>query len=835
MHKKSFLLALISLLFVLNANVAKAQSNYTDEQVYRMVQSELKGGATRQQVVTKLIENGVQIDQIRRIQRKYKNENKNNLLGTKEVIGSKKRTRTNNGDKKSSTQPNQIRSFPDRSGYDRSDLDYEKRSTYNKYNEAMDFMFPDSMSIYPRYEDEEEPEKIKVFGRDIFNKKKLTFETSLNIATPANYVLGPGDDVFVDIYGASQKQIESTISPEGTIDIENYGPVNVGGMTVAQANARLGATLGSRFSGSKIRLTVGQTKTIQIQVMGAVKTPGSYTVSAFATVFHALYMAGGTNDIGTLRNIKVFRRGHQVSTVDIYDYILNGKMTGNIKLADNDIIIVGPYESLVNIAGKVKRPMYYEMKKNESIETLLNYAGGFTGDAYKKNVRLTRKNGERYSMFTVDEFERPNFKVMDGDSVSVDSTLAKFENMVVIKGAVMRPGMYEIGADVHTIRELLNKAQGLAPKALGNHAVMHRKMEDESLKTISLDLTAIIDRKAADVPLQNEDVIYVMSTEENQEEKTFTIFGEVNYPGIYKFAANTTVEDLIIQAGGLKDAASVNKVDISRRIRDNKTTSITQKLANTFSFPLKDGLLISSDNDSTFILQPFDEVYIRKSPGYVVQKHITIEGEVAFPGEYTLENNNERLSDVIKAAGGLNKNAYPKGAQLQRTLTYEEMQKQQNILRLATSGDSIDMKKLELGNITSVGINLDKALEYSKDDKWNIVLEEGDRIIVPQYRNTVSINGEVMFPTTLAYKDGANLSFYIDHSGGFSSNARKGNVFIVNMNGTVNKVHSYKDIQPGSTIVVPSKNKKNKMSLGEMVSLGTMTASLASIIAILLK
>ena len=807
-----------------------AQKTMTDDEVYEMAVKEIENGATQEQLVTKLMQRGVQIEQIRRLRDKYEKQQNKDLLNSQSVLGTSKRTRVNNGDKRREEVLKRRRP-----NYEKDDPEFEnyRKKNVENYTHELDFMFADSLDIYKDYFEDEEEDKIKIFGHDIFNNDKLTFETSMNIATPKDYVLGPGDEVFVDVYGASQRTITAIISPEGSIDIENFGPVNVGGLTVSAATNRLRSTLGQHYSNSTIRLTVGQTKTVSVQVMGAVNVPGTYTLSAFSSVFHALYMAGGISDIGTLRNIKVFRNNKLISTVDIYDYILNGKMTGDVHLKDNDIIIVGTYDCLVNIAGRIKRPMYYEMKNTESVETLLSYAGGFTGDAYKKAVRLIRKNGDRYSMFTIDEFERPNFKVVDGDSVSVDSTLEKFENMVIIKGAVHRPGMYQIGNNINSVRELVNKAEGLTPNAFASHAVLHRTKQDKTLQTISLDLKGIMDGSIADVPLQNEDVIYVLDTENKNKELTMSIFGEVQYPGTYDFSENTTISDFVIQAGGLKDAASTIKVDVSRRIRDPKATSTTEVLAKTYTFTLRDGLVV--DNDSAFVLEPFDEVYIRTSPGYMPQQHITVVGEVAFAGEYTLNKKGQRLSDIIKNCGGLTPEAYAKGARLERKMTLEEKERQKALLRVAAGNDSIDLNKLELSDTRSIGINLDMAIQNPGNDEWDIVLEENDRLIVPQYRNTVSISGEVMYPTTVAYKSGSKLDYYINKSGGFSQNAKTGRVFAVNMNGTVTRVRSAKDILPGSEIVVPSKKKHNKMSMGELLSIGTMTASLGSIISVLLK
>jgi len=805
-----------------------AQHTLTDDEVYEMAMKEIENGVTQEKLVTKLMQRGVQIEQIRRIRDKYEKQKNGDLMNSKKIVGDNKRTRVNNGDKREEThnrrKPTYSKDTPE---YD----DYRKKNVEN-YTHELDFMFADSLALYNMDFEEEEPGK-KIFGHDIFNNQKLTFESNLNIATPKDYVLGAGDEIYIDVYGASQRTISGSVSPEGTIDIENFGPISVGGLTVAAATNRLRSTLGQRYAGSKIRLTVGQTKTISVQVMGAVNVPGTYTLSAFASVFHALYMAGGITEIGTPRNVKVFRNNKLLSTVDIYDYILNGKLTGNVHLQDNDIIIVGTYDCLVNVTGKIKRPMYYEMKNTESVETLLNYAGGFTGDAYRKTVRLVRKNGERYSMFTIDEFERPNFKVVDGDSLSVDSTLQKFENMVLLKGAVNRPGMYQLGNNIHSVRELIAKAEGLTPHAFANHAILHRTKKDKTLQTISLNLKGIMDGSIADVPLQNEDVIFILDNENSQKELTMSIFGEVQYPGIYDFSENTTISDFVIQAGGLKDAASTIKVDVSRRIRDPKATSTSVTLAKTYTFTLRDGLIV--DNDSSFTLEPFDEVYIRTSPGYSPQQHITVVGEVTFAGEYTLNKKGQRLSDVIKNCGGLTSEAYAKGARLERKMTPDEKERQKALLRVAAGNDSIDLNKLELSDTRSIGINLDMAIQNPGNDEWDIVLEENDKLIVPQYRNTVSISGEVMYPTTVAFKDGSKLDYYINKSGGFSQNAKTGRVFAVNMNGTVTRVRTAKDIQPGCEIVVPSKKKHNKMSTGEMLSIGTMTASLASIISILLK
>lgn len=806
----------------------------TDEQVLQFVAVEYQKGTSQAQIVTKLMQKGVDINQIRRVKQKYERQANNGGLGVKDITGeqtSNNRLRKNNGQTKElpsgQMQKDKLTNVEAKDKY--TDLD----PNYIQMQEEMQFLFPDSLSMMmlPK-----EPEGRKVFGRDIFNNKELTFEPNMNIATPQNYRLGPGDAVYIDIYGASQKTVEATVTPDGTIVIEGFGPVQVSGLTVAQANARLKTTLGARYSSSKVRLTVGQTKTIIVNVMGEVKTPGTYTLSAFASVFHALYMAGGTNDIGTLRNIKVYRNNKLVTTVDIYDYILNGKLTGNVRLADNDVIVVGPYDCLVNVAGKVKRPMFYEMKKSESVGTVLKYAGGFTGDAYKKSVKVIRKAGSKYSIFNVGEFDVNTFKIEDEDSISVDSVIPRYSNMVEIKGAVFRPGMYQVGGDITGVRSLLEHADGVTEDAFVQHAVMHRMKFDRTLEVIQVDIEGILSGRVADIPLKNEDVLYIPSKKDLLEQQTLTIHGEVLYPGTYTYADNTTVEDLIIQAGGLTDAASVMKVDVSRRITDKQAICVSDTIANTFSFRLKDGFVI--DGTPGFTLQPYDEVYVRTSPGFSAQKNVTVEGEVLFGGTYTLAKKTQRLSEIIKQAGGLTTTAYAKGARLERQLTPEERARMEQVLKMARAkagdSDTLNINKLDVGNTYYVGINLDKALA-EPGGNYDIVLREGDKITIPEYTNTVKISGDVMYPNTVSFRKGKNVAYYVDQAGGWGSRAKKSRTYIIYMNGTVARIGNGVKPEPGCEIVVPSKPANSRMTTTEVVALASGTASIATMIATLVN
>ena len=860
----------VLLLAVISFSTMSAQSSMTDDQVMQFVLKEHAAGTSQAQIVTKLMQKGVDISQIRRIKAKYERQSKNGGLGLvkDETVGkTEDGLRTNNGDtketlaqrsmmkknkqknKKKNKNKNgqQIKDANDNSSQRVGAVKTARKSGINGTYEEEDDELYDEMNngVVDLLGEEFLPEDLimedmdptlyrgrKVFGRDIFNKDDLTFEPVMNIATPQSYVVGPGDEVKVDIYGASQKSSTYTVTPDGDIVIDGYGPINISGLTVKQANARIRSTLGSRYSSSSIKMTLGQTRTITVNVMGEVQTPGTYTLSAFASVFHALYMAGGVSSIGTLRNIKVFRNGKEISVVDVYDYILNGKLSGNVRLQDNDVIMVGPYECIVDIAGKVKRPMYYEMKKTESVQTLLKYAGYFAGDAYTKSVRVIRKNGSRYGVFNVQEFDMNSFHLADGDSVTVDSIIPRYENMVEVKGAVFRPGMYQLGGNITTVRSLIESADGLTEDAFTNRGVIHRMKEDRTLKVISVDVQGIIDGRVADIPLKNEDVLFIPSKSERQENRTITIHGEVLYPGVYKYADNETLEDFVVQAGGLKESASTVKVDVSRRVSNRKALTRDSVIAKTYSFALKDGFVV--DGQPGFTLEPYDEVYVRKSPSYTIQQNVSIEGEVNFPGTYALTKSESRLSDIVRASGGTNKLAYVKGARLERRITPEERTRMEQVLKMAqfqskTEEDTIDVSKLDLGDTYYVGIQLDKALEAPGSD-YDLTLREGDKIIVPEYTNTVKVSGNVLYPNTVAYKKGKGARYYVNQAGGWGIRAKKGSTYIVHMNGTVNQMGKGEKPTPGSEVIVPTKPKSEVNKLQMWLAIGSSTAAIATML-----
>ena len=779
----------------------------TDQKVFEYVVKQYEMGASQTEIATDLLRKGVDMKQLQRVKNKYGKEYKNFISGNKKqnAVMNEDRSRTSNGE-----------NDPQRS-----------MSMTDMFVSSSDLMM--LMAL-------EKADRSSIFGHDIFRTDDLSFEPNMNIATPEDYLLGAGDVVYIDIYGASQQTIEGTISPDGFITISDFGPVLLAGLTVKQANARLSQQIGSRYEGSKIKLSVGQTRTIMVNVMGEVETPGTYTLSAFASVFHALYMAGGVNDIGTLRDIKVYRKNKLISSVDVYDYILNGQLSGNVQLIDNDVIIVGSYDCLVTIQGKVKRPMIYEMKRSETMSQLLSYAGGFTGDAYTKSVRVQRKTGRDLTVFTVDDTDINTFAMADQDVVSVDSIIQRYSNAIEVRGAVFRPGMYQLGEKIRTVRQLVQYAEGVTEDAFLDHVVLQRMKLDRTFEVEAVNLAGILNGTAPDIYLRNEDVLIVPSLQALRESHTLTIHGEVFNPGTYPYASNMTIEDLILVAGGLKESASSKKVDVARRIMDSKATTDNPMRSMTYSFELRDGLVV--DATPGFTLKPYDEVYVRQSPGFSVQENVQVMGEVLFAGTYTLSKQNCRLSDIINAAGGPTLMANVSGARLERKVTPEEkLRMQQSLLMKKTNNgginetDTTDIRNISVSDTYFVGIDLAKALSNPGGDE-DIVLHKDDRIIVPQLINTVRITGEVMYPNTVGFISGESASYYISQAGGYSNNARRTRGYIIYQNGKVAKLRRHAKPAPGCEIVIPAKKERNNMAT--TAQWATISTSLATIVALLI-
>ena len=686
----------------------------------------------------------------------------------------------------------------------------------------------------------------QVFGRNIFNTRNLTFEPSVNLATPANYRLGPGDEVIIDIWGASQNTIRQQISPEGTINIQKIGPVNLSGMTVSAANDYLKNALNKIYNGlnnttdptSDIRLTLGNIRTIQINVMGEVVQPGTYALSSFSTVFHALYRAGGVSDIGSLRNVQLVRNGKNIATIDVYEFIMKGNTQDDIRLQEGDVVIVPAYDVLVKISGKVKRPMRFEMKKDENLATLIKYAGGFEADAYTRSLRVVRQNGEEYEVNTVKDIDYNIYKMRNGDVVTAEAILNRFTNKLEIRGAVYRPGIYQLSGKLNTIRELVHEAQGLTGDAFLNRAVLYRQREDLTSEVVQIDIKSIMDGTSPNLALMKNDILYIPSIHDLEDRGNVTVHGEVAHPDSYPYADNMTLEDLIIQAGGLKEAASTVRIDISRRIKNPRSTADNDTIGQMYTFSLKDGFVI--DGQPGFILEPYDQVYVRRSPGYQAQQNVAIEGEILFGGNYAMTSREERLSDLVNKAGGPTNYAYLRGAKLTRVANASEKKRMGDVIRLMSRqlGEAmIDSLGIRVEDTFTVGIDLEKALSNPKSNA-DLVLREGDVISIPNNNNTVTINGAVMVPNTVSYMQGKDVDYYLNQAGGYSDNAKKSKKFIVYMNGQVTKVKGSgkKQIEPGCEIIVPSKAKK-KANIGNILgyattfsTLGMMVASIANLI-----
>ena len=798
---KKLLLVLFLTLFTATVNFAQSMS---DEAVMEYVKDGVKQGKTQKQLYQELLIKGVTKEQLLRIKEKYEQ------------------------------QQSEAKTIKGNADVDTQRVNPEKRD--------------DVASAQDDNKQQAAPEGgIQVFGRDIFRNSDLTFEPSMNIATPTDYRLGPGDQVVIEVWGASEANITQKVTPDGYISIPDIGPVAVNGLTVQAASERIRGKLSKIYSGMKtanvdlstnVKVSLGQIRTIQVNIMGEVARPGTYALSSFSTVFHALYKAGGISELGSLRNIKVVRGGRTVATVDVYDYIINGRSHSDIRLQEGDVILASPYDALVLIQGKIKRPMYYEMKSSESVLTLINYAGGFTNDAYSSAVTVERNNNKEKTICTVDDMNYGVFKVKDGDIVSIGAILDRYDNRVEIKGAVYRPGFYAMGKDISTVRDLIQKADGLLDDAFTNRAVLHRENPDKTLEVISVNTKGILNGTEPDILLQKNDILFIPSIYDLEAKGTLEIVGEVFSPGVFPYAANTKLEDLIIMAGGLTEAASTVRVDVTRRLNDAKSTKKTKDISKTFSFSVKDGFVV--EGEPGFILEPYDQVFVRRSPGYSQKINVTINGEVEFEGSYALNVRNERLSDVIKQAGGLTEFAYLEGARLERQLTYEEYLQAKELMAMITSNNKVEGNDSivvpEVTRTYPVGIDL---VEIMKNPHSEIdpVLQDGDVVIIPQLMTTVSVSGSVRKPNTVVYNPTMKLKDYISEAGGYAERARKSGTFILYPNGHIKelgKSASAKEIIGGSKIIVPQK-AKSQWNIGTTLSTVTTSVSMLAVIASLIN
>lgn len=811
-------------LFLLGGMSAYAQSGMSDSQVIEYVQQALQEGKDQQTIAMELLSKGASQEQLLRLKSMYSGStDASSALGSSSTDASgllgtatASRARKNSTDGEDALSSSSLLGT-DSGNEDTSMLSEDMKASMKKRR---------SLTAVTTTEND-------VFGRNIFNIEQLTFQPNLSMATPENYRLGPGDEVIIDVWGASQNTIRQEISPDGYVNIINLGPVYLNNMTVKEARQLLRQELGKIYadSANNIQVTLGNIRTIQVNVMGEVVAPGTYALSSLSTVFYALYAAGGVSDIGSLRNVQVARAGKTVAHLDVYDYIMKGKIQDDIRLQDGDVVIVPAYEELVKIKGKVKRPMFYEMKHGESAATLLKYAGGFSADAYKKSIRVLRKDGKEFSVRTVDDTDLSTFKLMDGDVVSVDSILNRFNNRLEVKGAVYHPGVFELSGSLNTVRQLVEKADGLLGEAFTGRAVLYRERENLTKEVLPVDIEGILNGTAPDIALQKNDILYIPSIHDLQDMGKVTISGEVNKPGSYTYADHMSLEDLVITAGGLKESASLVRVDVSRRIRDPKGTTEPDVIVQNFSFGLKDGFVV--DGEAGFELQPYDQVFVRRSPSYNEQMNVTVEGEVLYGGAYTLNTKSERLSSLVERAGGVSRYAYVRGAKLRRVANEEELRRMEDVVKMMRReiGEAMaNSLGLKVDSTFTVGIDLEAALANPGGDA-DVVLREGDVLMVPEYNNTVKVNGAVMMPNTVSYAQGKSVKYYLNQAGGYSVNAKKNQKFIIYMNGQVAKVKGSgkKQVEPGCEIVVPNKTKK--FNFANIVSNATSFASLATMLA----
>ena len=789
---------LFLLAFLLAAPFGTAYCQMSDEAVVKYALEGRQSGKSDQQIGKELLARGVTPEQVERLKQKYEDSRTSSeTVASDQVISGQRRERPRSS---SDTLAVEIPPVPDPA--------------------------------------ERGADSRAVFGRNVFRSRALTFEPNENQATPENYRVGPGDEVIIDIWGENERSLREEISPEGNIMVEQVGPVYLNGLTIKEANAKLRGVFGQIYAGvsgdspaSEVRVTLGRLRTIQVNVMGEVEMPGTYRLSSFATVFHALYQAGGVTDIGTLRNIRVLRSGREVASVDIYKYLFHGDSKDDIRLEEGDIVLVPSYDLLVEVTGCVKRPMRYEMEAGEPLSQLLAYAGGFTGDAYGREVRVVRTMGREHELFNVDSVGYGTFALMDGDSVAVGRVLDRYANRIEVQGAVYRPGMYELGEGTHTVRELIGRAEGLREDAFRGRALLFRERDDLTPEIVAVDLEGVLSGRLTDISLRRNDVLVVSSVHDLEDRGGFTIGGEVARPGVYPYAAHTTVEDLIVQAGGLLDGASTVKVEVSRRLKDPKSTTPSNGVGKVYAFSLKEGLVV--DGEAGFELAPFDVVEVRRSPGYQPQRQVVLDGEVVFTGNYTLIRKNERLSDLVKRAGGITDDAYVRGGRLIRRMNEEERAVRDAALRAAQQNrgaDSVSLEKLMADDYYAVGIELDKALSNPGSD-YDVVLREGDRLVVPEYVSTVKINGDVMYPNTTVYLKDKRVKYYIAQAGGYGARAKRNKAYIVYMNGRVARVKGRAKVEPGCEIIVPSKRDRKRMGIAEILGLTTSAASIGTMAA----
>ena len=690
-----------------------------------------------------------------------------------------------------------------------------------------------------------------VYGHDLFRNKNLNFVPSYNVPTPENYKLSAGDEIVIDIWGDVISNITTKISPEGSVNIPNLGPVYIAGQTVVNAEKSLKSYLSKIYSGiaqpeptTFVKLALGKTKSVTVNVVGDVEQPGSYTLPSLSTIASAMYLAEGPSQLGTIRNIQLYRNNKLKSTFDVYDFIINGKFDSNVRLEDNDVIIVSPYEGIATVKGAVKRPMRYEVKANESLADLIAFAGGFSDAAYVNNVHVDRitpskdhKSGATSESFDVPADQFTTFKIQAGDVVTVNANTNRFKNQVKIAGAVWRPGTYSINSNTSNLKQLIQAAGGLKDDAYTGKGFIVRYSNTREKEQASFNLADVILGKQ-NITLSPDDSVQIFSMEDLIPQVKVNIYGELNNPSMegYEYRKGMTLGDLILMAGGPTDAATLSKVEIARRLAKQNSTEDVPTV-DTIATILYYNLL-KNPADVDVKLEPFDIVFVRRSASYKPQQTITVEGEVNYPGAYVVEKNVVRLSDIIDRAQGFNSDAYVKGAKLTRTLTKEEFERLQVAKDIAKKQveDSVAVEEMVIGESYTVAIDLEQAMK-NPGSVADVILRTGDVISVPKYNSTVKISGAVLYPNTVAYAPGKPWSYYISNAGGVTQNAKKNKTFMVHMNGAVAaKGKQGFSVQPGTEIIVPDKEKREQgQSLAAIMGIATSTASLAAMVTTIIN
>ncbi len=732
-----------------------------------------------------------------------------------------------------------------------------------------------------------------IFGLSIFQNgtAKKGFEPSLNIPTPQSYILGAGDELFIDIYGTSEQYYQAEINADGNILLENFGPIFLSGLDINAAQnkiknklSKVYTEMGGDFPSTFVSVNLGKIRSINITVVGEVAIPGTYTLSAFGTVFNALYTVGGVTENGTLRNIKVIRSGKLITQLDVYGFLMSGDNKSNVRLQNDDVILVEPYTNRVEIIGAVKRPAIYELKENESLSDLIRYAGGFTENAFSDQINVVRNVGKEKVVADVFKNQFDIFTPKPGDVYQVKRVLDRFTNRVQIKGAVFRPGQYSISEEL-TVKALIEKADGLKGDANLSRAIIIRTNPDLSTENISINLKDLMEGVSSDIQLQREDVVQIFSIYDLKEESYVEVSGEVNSGGVFRFSDHMTIEDVLVMAGGFKSSASASKIEITRRFGDAKAGNVSEVFVVDV-----DRNLSLNEEDNAFELQPFDHVIVRKNPDFFVQKFVAIEGEVAYPGNYAIKNQTERISSLLERAGGVNQYAYIEGATLLRKTEFhseitnieQKVQALEALLNryaeadpslseselaqvarlnqqlneldkqsLDIEGDPFYAKKerlreivhrnalfgdVQLGNSDAIGINLKKILE-EPNSKYDLILEEGDVLVLPKQQETVRLRGRVLYPTTVVYEPSRSLKHFINMAGGFGNRAQRKNTYVIYANGSVAKTKkflffkTYPQVSSGAEIIVPAKPPKLPVAISEVVGITSGLATLALLIS----